>query len=167
MGCDRHSVHVFSAAEFRRISAFSGMLIALRWRRFLLSIVKGGFMQTVMEKSQIIGFDHADEVRSFPNGKLELININGGTVGRATLEPGWQWSKSVKPIAKTEFCEAPHFQYQVSGTLKIHMEDGTEFTSRAGDLSLLASGHDAWVVGSEPVVLVDFQGMSNYAKSPV
>ncbi len=103
-------------------------------------------------------------MRTFPNGKLELININGGTVGRATLEPGWKWSISVKPVANTELCEAPHFQYQVSGTLKIVMEDGSEFISKAGDLSLLSSGHDAWVVGKEPVVLVDFQGMANYAK---
>ncbi|HUI94021.1 MAG TPA: cupin domain-containing protein [Chitinivibrionales bacterium] len=121
-------------------------------------------MTTAIDTSQVRAFAKADEVRTFPKGKLELLNINGGTVGRATLEPGWRWSTSVKPVAKTEFCEAPHFQYQVSGTLKIVMEDGRDFTSKAGDLSLLSSGHDAWVVGDEPVVLVDFQGMANYAK---
>jgi len=71
----------------------------------------------------------------------------------------------VQPIAKTKSCEAPHFQYQVSGTLKIHMDDGTEFISRAGDVSLLTSGHDAWVVGNEPVVVIDWAGASNYAKA--
>ena len=121
-------------------------------------------METTVEVSQVRPFTKPDEVRTFPKGKLELININGGTVGRATLEPGWKWSESVKPIANTPSCDAPHFQYQVSGTLKIVMDDGTEFVSRAGDISLLTAGHNAWVVVNEPVVLVDFQGMANYAK---
>jgi len=106
----------------------------------------------------------ADERRTFEKGKLELINIGGGTVGRLTLEPGRRWSKHVKPIAKTEWCEAPHFQYQVSGRLRVKMEDGAEFDLGAGDVSVLPKGHDAWVVGNEPVVLVDWYGASNYAK---
>lgn len=70
----------------------------------------------------------------------------------------------MQPLAKTKSCEAPHFQYHVSGTLEIVMDDGTRFTSRAGDVSLLPMGHDAWVVGNEPAVFVDFQGMLDYAK---
>jgi quercetin dioxygenase-like cupin family protein len=106
----------------------------------------------------------ADETREFEYGKLEVINIGGGTVGRLTLEPGWRWSKHVKPIAKTEWCEAPHFQYQISGRLRVKMEDGAEFDLGPGDVSVLPKGHDAWVVGNEPVVLVDWYGASNYAK---
>jgi hypothetical protein len=105
-----------------------------------------------------------DEVRTFDKGKLEIVNIGGRTVGRATLQPGWKWSDSVKPLVKTKSCEAPHFQYHVSGALKIKMDDGTEKVCRAGDVSMLGSGHDAWVVGDEPVVIVDFQGMVDYAK---
>ncbi len=105
-----------------------------------------------------------DETRTFEHGKLEIINIGGGTIGRLTLEPGWRWSKHVKPIAKTEWCEAPHFQYQVSGRLRVKMEDGAEFELGPGDVSVLPKGHDAWVVGNEPVVLVDWYGASNYAK---
>jgi hypothetical protein len=117
------------------------------------------------KKAILKSFGKADEVRTFPKGKVELVNIGGGMIGRATLEPGWKWSTSVKPLAKTKSCEAPHFQYQLSGTLHIIMDDGTEFDSRAGDVTLLPVGHDAWVVGNEPVVLVDFQGMIDYAKS--
>ena len=106
----------------------------------------------------------ADEVRKFECGKLELLKIGGGIVGRLTLEPGWRWSKHVKPIAKTEWCEAPHFQYQISGRLHVKMEDGSEFDMGPGDVSVVAKGHDAWVVGNEPVVLVDWYGASNYAK---
>jgi hypothetical protein len=118
-----------------------------------------------MGKAQLESFGKPVEVREFPNGRLELIKIGDATVGRATLQPGWKWSTSIKPIAKTKSCEAPHFQYHVSGVLKIVMDDGTEFVARPGDVTLLPSGHDAWVVGNEPAVLVDFQGMIDYAKS--
>jgi quercetin dioxygenase-like cupin family protein len=69
----------------------------------------------------------------------------------------------VQPLAKTKSCEAPHFQYHVSGTLMVKMDDGTEIECKAGDVSLLPIGHDAWVVGDEPAVVVDFQGMVEYA----
>jgi hypothetical protein len=118
-----------------------------------------------MEKAECKDFRKPDEVREFPKGRLELIKIGGATVGRAVFEPGWKWSTSVQPIVKTRSCEAPHFQYHVSGVLRIPMDDGSEFDCRAGDVSLLPSGHDAWVVGKEPAVVVDFQGMIDYAKS--
>ena len=117
-----------------------------------------------MSKAELRGFGKPEEVREFPKGRLELVAIGGATVGRAILQPGWRWSTSVKPIAGTKSCEAPHFQYHVSGMLRVVMDDGTELDCRAGDVSLLPSGHDAWVVGNEPVVVVDFQGMIDYAK---
>jgi hypothetical protein len=118
-----------------------------------------------MEKAECRDFRKPEEVREFPKGKLELIKIGGATVGRAVFEPGWKWSTSVQPIVKSKSCEAPHFQYHVSGVLRIRMDDGSEFDCRPGDVSLLPSGHDAWVVGNEPAVVVDFQGMIDYAKS--
>ena len=105
-----------------------------------------------------------DETRTFEKGRLDLINIGGGTVGRATLEPGWKWSTHVKPIAGTEWCEAPHFQYQVSGRMHVLMRDGSEFEVGPGQVTYLPAGHDAWVVGNEPVVVVDWQGMGTYAQ---
>jgi len=118
-----------------------------------------------MEKAEHRDFRRPDEIREFPKGRLELIKIGGATVGRAVFEPGWKWSTSVQPLAKTKSCEAPHFQYHVCGVLRILMDDGTEFDCRAGDVSLLPSGHDAWVIGNEPAVVVDFQGMIDYAKA--
>jgi hypothetical protein len=111
-----------------------------------------------------VSFNKPDEVREFPLGKVELVKIGGALIGRATFEPGWRWSTSVKPIVKTDMCEAPHFQYHISGTLRILMQDGSTFDCKPGDLSNLPSGHDAWVVGDEAVVVVDFQGMIDYAK---
>lgn len=117
-----------------------------------------------MKKFELKNFEKPDEVREFPKGRLELIKVGGAMIGRAIFEPGWRWATSIQPIAKTKSCEAPHLQYHVAGVLKIRMDDGTEFEGRPGNVSLLPSGHDAWVVGDEPVVVVDFQGMVNYAK---
>lgn len=118
----------------------------------------------VADKAELTSFGQPAEVREFPLGRLELVKIGGAMVGRAVFEPGWRWSTSVKPLAKTDSCEAPHFQYHVAGILRIRMDDGSEFDCRPGDVSLLPSGHDAWVVGNEPVVVVDFQGMLDYAR---
>jgi len=132
----------------------------------LTQITKGVISMLVKESiSELKHFNTPDEVREFPYGRLELVKIGGATIGRATLLPGWKWSTSVQPIAKTKSCEAPHFQYHVSGTIMIQMDDGTTLVGKPGDVSLLATGHDAWVVGDEPVVLVDFQGMVDYAKA--
>ncbi len=117
-----------------------------------------------LEQAVLKNFNKPDEVREFPLGKLELLSINGAMVGRAIFQPGWKWSESVQPLAKTKSCEAPHFQYHVSGILAVKMDDGTELECRPGDISLLPSGHDAWVIGNEPAVVVDFQGMLDYAK---
>jgi mannose-6-phosphate isomerase-like protein (cupin superfamily) len=109
-------------------------------------------------------FAKPDEVRTFPHGRLELLNMAGGTVGRLVLEPGWRWSNDVKPIAGTEWCEAPHFQYQVSGRMRVKMQDGRETELGPGSVTHLPAGHDAWVVGNEPVVAVDWHGASHYAQ---
>jgi hypothetical protein len=109
-------------------------------------------------------FQAPDETRAFPHGSAEILNIGGGQVGRLVFQPGWRWSTDVKPIAKTGSCEAPHLQYHVSGKLGIRMDDGTELIAGPGDITSLPSGHDAWVVGDEPAVVVDWYGASRYAK---
>jgi hypothetical protein len=123
-------------------------------------------VETIMAtKAEFKKFATPDEVRTFNHGKVELVYISGGTVGRLILEPGWRWSQDVKPIAGTEWCTAPHFQYLVSGRLHVVMADGTEFDLGPGDVSSLPADHDAWVVGNEPAVLVDWYGASKYARS--
>jgi hypothetical protein len=109
-------------------------------------------------------FSQADEVRTFDHGRVELLRVGRSEIGRLVLAPGWRWSSDVKPIAGTELCEAPHFQYHVAGTLHIKMADGTEFDAHPGDITSLPSGHDAWVIGDEEVVLVDWYGASEYAR---
>jgi len=111
-------------------------------------------------------FGQPDELRKFKRGKLQLINLGMSTIGRVVYEPGWRWSKHVKPIAKTKSCEASHFLYHVTGVLHIRMDDGTEMDVGPEEVSWVPPGHDAWVVGEEPVTLIDFQGMVDYAKEP-
>ncbi|HYH00765.1 MAG TPA: cupin domain-containing protein [Terriglobales bacterium] len=125
-----------------------------------MSALQQPFKQPIERKS----FANPEESRSFLLGKVDVVTLGGVTFGRAVLDPGWRWSTSVKPIAKTQTCEAPHLQYHVSGTLHVVMDDGTEVEFGPGDVGLIPPGHDAWVVGNEPVVIVDISGMANYAR---
>jgi hypothetical protein len=121
-------------------------------------------MQSLEQRTEHKTFAKPDEVREFPNGKAEILAVGGAEVGRLVFQPGWRWSNDVRPLANTPSCEAPHFQYHVSGTLGIRMDDGTEIVARPGDITSLPKGHDAWVIGNEPVVVVDWFGATNYAK---
>ena len=97
------------------------------------------------------------------SGRLEVVNTEGGIVGRATFMPGWQWSKHVKPIAGTESCQAAHTCYFVSGRMKVVMDDGEEMEYGPGDFATMAPGHDAWVIGAEACVIIGWQGFGDYA----
>jgi quercetin dioxygenase-like cupin family protein len=110
--------------------------------------------------------DSPAETRPFEDGKgqLQLVNVDTGAVGRATFLPGWRWSEHVKPIAKTESCQASHMGYFVSGRMKVVMDDGEEMEYGPGDFATMAPGHDAWVLGDEPCVFLDWQGFADYAK---
>jgi len=105
-----------------------------------------------------------DETRTFPRGKVEMATVGGVTFGRATFDPGWKWSEHLKPIAKTKSCEAPHTLHVISGHMHVRMDDGTEIEFGPGDVGVIAPGHDAWVLGNEPVVAIDITGLVNYAK---
>ena len=107
-----------------------------------------------------------DETRPFEGGtgQLEVVNAEAGAVGRATFLPGWKWSEHVKPIAKTDSCQAAHTGYFISGRMKVVTDDGEEMEYGPGDFAGMAPGHDAWIVGDEPCVVIDWQGYADYAK---
>lgn len=117
-----------------------------------------------MVKIKIKKFGIPDELRKFDKGKVQILDFEGKIIGRTILEPGFRLSKDVKPIAKTESCQASHFTYHETGVLHVKMDDGTEMEIGPGEVSLIPLGHDAWVVGSEPVTLIDFQGSAEFAK---
>jgi quercetin dioxygenase-like cupin family protein len=105
-----------------------------------------------------------DETRPFAGkGKAEVVTLGGQTIVRATFEPGWRWSENVKPIAKTDSCQAAHTGYIISGRMHIKMDDGTERDIGPGDAFVCAPGHDAWIVGNEACVALDFTA-PQYAK---
>jgi hypothetical protein len=117
-----------------------------------------------MAKMQKKSINNPEETRSFTNGKIDLVTLDDVTFGLATFNPGWQWSKNVKPIVKTESCLAPHTNYHISGTLHVKMDDGQEMEFGPGDIGLIPPGHDAWTVGEKPAVVLDITGMMDYAK---
>jgi hypothetical protein len=108
-------------------------------------------------------FDPADETRTFDHGKVDVIAVGGFTFGKYLFEPGWRWSTSVKPIAKTDSCQAHHAGYILSGTLHVETEDGTTTDIKAGQAYEVQPGHDAWVVGDEAVTSIEFMGAEKYA----
>jgi hypothetical protein len=109
--------------------------------------------------------DQPDETRPIEKGKVEVVQLGGASVMRTTFEPGWRWSDCVKPIVGGDSCQVDHFGYCVSGRLHVRMNDGEESEVGPGDAMRIPPGHDAWVVGDEPYVGVDFQGGAEYARA--
>ena len=102
--------------------------------------------------------------RTFEHGHVDVVQMGGSSIGRVTLEPGWKWSECVKPIAKTDLCQASHVGYAISGSLAGVMHDGNTFRVRAGESYRIGPGHDAWIEGDEPYIAVEFESLKDYAK---
>ena len=118
-----------------------------------------------MENVHKKNLDSPDETRRFVDkGKADIVKLGNVTVGRVVFEPGWKWSEHVKPIAKTESCQASHVGYIISGRMKVVMDNGTEQEVGPGDAFTIPPGHDGWVIGDDPCVALDFSGMEHYAK---
>jgi class 3 adenylate cyclase len=110
-------------------------------------------------------FSEPDEVRPVSNGRIDIVSLDDRVVGRMTYEPGWRWSRDVKPIAGTETCQFHHFGVTVSGRLRIQMADGLEVEVGPGDVVEIPPGHDAWVIGDVPWVSIDFEAMRGYGRA--
>ncbi|MBZ4400103.1 cupin domain-containing protein [Myxococcus sp. MISCRS1] len=119
-----------------------------------------------MSELSIKRFSTPDERRPFADhGHAEILRFDDDTtVGRVVFEPGWKWSQDVKPLAGTDSCQVAHACYIVSGRMVIRMDDGTELEAGPGDVAIIPPGHDGWVIGDEPCIAVDFEGMGHYAE---
>jgi class 3 adenylate cyclase len=104
-----------------------------------------------------------DDVRTFPGGHTEIFNLGDTVVGRQTFEAGWRWSTDVQPVVGTAWCEVFHQGVVISGRLRVAMSDGPELELGPGDLFEVPPGHDAWVLGDEAFVSVDFAGRRYFA----
>lgn len=118
--------------------------------------------QTYAKKS----ISNPDEIREFPNGSgdVKVLELGEETLGYYTFNPGWKWSTDMKPKVGGETCQVTHNLYVLSGRMAIRMEDGSEFEVGPGDASFIAPGHDAWIIGDEPCVCLDWTGARTYAK---
>src|SRR5436305_9161236 len=110
-------------------------------------------------------FSAPDETRAPDKTKVEIVRMGGTSASRMSLEPGWRWSDCIKPVAGTDSCQVDHVGYFVSGRLHVVHDDGTETDVRAGEVYRIGPGHDAWVVGDEQAVTVEFQGAAHYAEA--
>lgn len=117
------------------------------------------------DQAEYKSFGTPDDTRSFELGEARQIKVGGADIFLLNFQPGWRWTEHVKHLAGTDLCELPHFMYHISGTLRVLMADGSEFDIQAGDVAVLSPGHDAWVVGDEPVVAVDWYYASTHANA--
>lgn len=105
-----------------------------------------------------------DEIRTPEKTKAEIVRLDGFSLGRMRMDPGWQWSKNIKPIVHTESCQLSHVGYAVSGSMTVRLNDGTEKVINAGDSYSIPPGHDAWVNGNEPFVGLEVLSAEQFAK---
>ncbi len=111
-------------------------------------------MASIRSKS----FAEPDEVRQFANMESQLVNVGAISVGRAILQPGWRWSTSIGSVTGEVSCHVHHMNLIVSGRIRFEMSDGEVGEFGANTVVVVPPGHDAAVVGDEPVVLVDLYG---------
>jgi mannose-6-phosphate isomerase-like protein (cupin superfamily) len=110
-------------------------------------------------------FTEPEEANRFPNGQEAVISVAGHPVGLATFEPGWRWSNDIRPLVGTDSCQVHHKAYIVSGHLHAEMTDGSSIDAGPGDVFEIPPGHDGWVVGDEPCVMLDWgERVRAYAK---
>jgi hypothetical protein len=101
--------------------------------------------------------ERPDETRAPEKTTVDVVQLTGATVARLVLQPGWRWSECIKPVVGTESCQTPHLGYLVSGRLHVVADDGTEADLNAGDVYRITPGHDAWVLGDDQVVGLEFE----------
>lgn len=111
-------------------------------------------------------FEQPDETVTFERGRVHIVTVGSMTIGHEVAEPGWRWSEHVKPIVGTEWCEFHHAMYVLSGRMRVAMRDGETRDIVAGEVVDVPPGHDAWVVGDEPVTSIDLQGVVGWARPP-
>ena len=115
-------------------------------------------------KLSVKSHNEPDERRRPDKSEIDVVDLGEYTLGRFTFDAGWRWSECIKPVAKTESCQNNHVGYCVSGSLEVHLDNGESVTINAGDSYTIPPGHDAWVVGNEKFVGLEFLSAATFAK---
>jgi class 3 adenylate cyclase len=109
--------------------------------------------------------DMPDEVRAYVGaGQTEVFEMSDFVIGRMVMEPGWRWSTNVRPIVGTDRCQYHHLGFVLQGRLHVQMHDGTEAVLGPNEMYEIPPDHDAWVIGDESWVALDFRGARSYAR---
>jgi class 3 adenylate cyclase len=119
-----------------------------------------------MPRLQSRSFANAEDVRTFPNGRADVIHLGESSVGYGVYQPGWRWSTDMPAITGTSSCQLHHLGYAVSGLLHVATDAGQELDIGAGSVYEIPPGHDAWVVGGEPFVTIDWTSARTFALAP-
>src|SRR3954454_4193894 len=119
-----------------------------------------------MPRLQSRPFATPDEVRTFPNGHGEIVKLEEAVVGRATYDPGWRWTTHMREVAGTQTCQLHHLGFSISGLMHVVTDDGDELDIVPESLYEIPSGHDAWVVGEEPWVTLEWTSARTFGVSP-
>ena len=100
-------------------------------------------------------FSTPDETRTPEKTVMEIVDLGSVKAARLTVQPGWTWSSCIKPVVGTDSCQAHHIGTVVSGVLGVKHNDGTEIEFHPGDAYVCEPGHEAWVIGDEPCVMLE------------
>jgi mannose-6-phosphate isomerase-like protein (cupin superfamily) len=117
-----------------------------------------------VSKFEVKSHNNADEVRTPDKTRVEVLRLDGFTLGRLVAQPGWRWSECIKPVAKTDSCQVSHVGYAISGRITVVAQDGTKKSIGPGDAYTIPPGHDAWVEGNEPFVCIEVMSAEQFAK---
>ena len=117
-----------------------------------------------VSKFEVKSHDSPDETRTPSKTRVEVVRLDGYTIGRFNFEPGWRWSECIKPVAGTESCQNSHVGYAVSGQITVRLSDGTQRSISSGQSYTIPPGHDAWVDGNVPFVGIEVMSAEQYAK---
>src|SRR5918997_4747941 len=96
--------------------------------------------------------------RETPRMTLTVAQIGSHTIGYGVAHPGFRWSTHLQPAAGTPSCQVHHVQVFLTGRFRVRMDDGEEVEFGPLEVGDIPPGHDAWVVGDEPVHILDFAG---------
>lgn len=118
-----------------------------------------------MAKLQRKDPERPDELRQLPKSRIELVELGDAMASRSAFEPGWRWSEVIKPVAGTEYCEFHHVGYTLSGRVHVVTREGAELELHPNEFFEIPPFHDAWVVGDEPWVSIDWGAQTSFGQA--
>ena len=115
-----------------------------------------------MAEAHAKNFEEPDQTIELPLFTAKIVEVGDFTVGYLVYQPGWRWSTHVRPSVGGEWCQARHVGVVLSGRVAVLLQDGTALRFGPNDVFDIPPGHDAWVVGDEPFVQLEWTGLHTF-----